>query len=206
MRTLTLDEYADLAEHESSEERLEKLSPEHRSPRLFSQRATELQSSAHLEVRVESDARQLPVLGLGREFHYDYCSYAHCLARQQAGESLLVSLAFKEGQVVGYAIAALQADGSREIEILDVAKSYRRASGLKLDLIVQDETFSVGVAHVVVVELLRTFHGELTVVARESPSRYVFKSLGFAELPGDSCRLHKLPEALDQHSPQGVPA
>jgi hypothetical protein len=200
MRTITLDEFVDLfPDRVSSEERLEKLGPECWSPRLFSQKATELQDNAKLEVRVVDDASQLPELGSEREFRYDYCSYAACLKRQQAGEKLFVPLALKDGQVVGYAITALIPDGSGEIEILEVAESSRRESGLKVDLIVQNETFSVGVAHVLVVELLRTFHGEVRVDATNSPSRYVFKSLGFAELPGETnpCLLHKLPASRD---------
>lgn len=201
MKIMTLDEYADLAEHESSEERLEKLSPENRSPRLFSQRAAELRRSAELEVQVVSDASQLPELGelaARREFRYDNCSYADCLRRQQEGWRFLVSLALKQEQVVGYAIAAL-ADDSVEIEIIDVAESYQRSSGLKVDLKLQNETFSVGVGHVLVVTLLHTFHGKVTVDATSSSSRYVFKSLGFAGLPGETnpCLLHKLPDAID---------
>lgn len=202
MLAMTLDEFADLApQGESSERRLEKLSPENWSSRCFSEKATELQRNAELEVQVVSDASQLPELGLAaeREFRYAHCSYADCLRRQRDGWRFLVSLALKEGQVVGYAIAALEADDSAEIEIIDVADSYQRSSGLKVDLKVQNETFSVGVGHVLVVALLRTFHGELSVNVTGSPSRYVFKSLGFVGLPGETnpCLLHKLPASLD---------
>ncbi len=203
MLTMTLDEFADLApQGESSERRLEKLSPENWSPRCFSEKATELQRNAELEVQVVSDASQLPELGklaAGREFRYDHCSYADCLRRQQDGCRFLVFLALKEGQVVGYAIAALEADDSAGIEIIDVADSYQRSSGLKEDLKVQNETFSVGVGHVLVVALLRTFHGELRVNATGSSSRYVFKSLGFVGLPGETnpCLLHKLNASID---------
>jgi hypothetical protein len=194
---MTLEEFASLPDDVSSEERLENLSPGDWSPRSFFDKATELQQSANLEVRVVSDASQLPRLDPEIGFSYAYCSYAGCLARQQAGWRFLVPLALKEGQVVGYAITALEADDSAEIEILDVAESSRRGTGLKMDLIVQDETFSVGVAHVLVAALLRTFLGELSVDATNSPSRYVFKSLGFVGLPGEMnpCLLHKPPSS-----------
>ena len=202
MRIITSKDMTDLPEDVSSEERLEALSPESWSPQLFARKAIELQEIVKLEVQVVSDASQLPELGelaAGREFRYDYCSYADCLRRQQEGWRFLVSLALKEGQVVGYAIAALQANDSAEIEIIDIAESYQRSSGLTVDLIVQNETFSVGVAHVLVVALLRTFHGELRVNATSDSSRYVFKSLGFVGLPGGSnpCVLHRLPASID---------
>lgn len=202
MRVVTFDELADLSEDGSSEERLEKLSSESWSPQSFVQKATELQNSAKLEVQVVSDASQLPELGelaARREFRYDQCSYADCLRRQQDGWRLLVSFALKEGQVVGYAIAALEADDSAEIEIIDVAESYQRSSGLKVDLIVQNETFSVGVAHVLVVAFLHTLPGKLRVDATGSSSRYVFKSLGFVGVPGETnpCLLHRLPASID---------
>ena len=207
MRYMALEDYANLPPGDvSSEERLENLSPGNWSPRLFSEKATELQQNAKLEVSVVSDASQLPRLGSGMKFSPDYCSYAPLLDRQQAGWRFLVSLALKDGQVVGYAIAALLADGCAEIEILDVAVSFRRASGLKADLIVQNETFSVGVAHVLVVAILHTFHGELRVDATSSPSRYVFKSLGFAGLPEETnpCLLHKLPASAAAGEGMGV--
>ena len=202
MRFMTSKELADLPQDVSSEERLEGLNSEGWSPQLFAQKATELQEIVKLKVQVVSDASQLPELGelaAEREFRYDHCSYADCLRRQQDGWRFLVSLALKEGQVVGYAIAALEADDSAEIEIIDVADSYRRSSGLKVDLKVQSETFSVGVGHMLVVVLLRTFRGKLRVDATGPSSRYVFKSLGFVGLPGETnpCLLHRLPASID---------
>lgn len=197
MKIMTLDEYADLPEGEGvwSEERLENLSPGTWSPHLFSQKSTELQENAKLEIQVVSDTSQLPGLGSGTEFHYDHCSYDDCSDRQQAGEKFLVSLALKKGQVIGYAIAALAADSSAEIEILDVDTSSRRSSGLKIDLTVENETFSVGLAHLLVLAIVRNFTGKLMVNATHPPSRYVFKSLGFVSRPGESnpCLLWKLP-------------
>ncbi len=195
MRFMTLEEFANLPEGVSSEERLENLSSESWSPHLFSQKATELQENAKLELRVVADASQLPGLGSEAEFSYDYCSYAACYDRQQAGERFLVSVVLKSSRVVGYAIAALAANGSADIEIIDVDASFRRSAGLKMDLTVENETFSVGVAHLLVRAIIHNFQGELRVNATHSISAYVFKSLGFVAQSGESnsCLLWKLP-------------
>ena len=116
-----------------------------------------------------SDANQLPGLGSGEEFRYDYCSYAACSDRQQAGERFLVFLVLKNGRVFGYLITALAANGSAEIEILDVDASSRRSSGLKADLTIEKETFLVGVVHLLVIATLRAFQGELKVDATDPP-------------------------------------
>ena len=101
--------------------------------------------------------------------------------------------------MIGYLITALAANGSAEIEILDVDASSRRSSGLKADLTIEKETFLVGVAHLLVIATLRAFQGELKVDATDPPSRYVFKSLGFVAQPGESnpCLLWKLPTPRD---------
>ena len=199
MQVISLDECADLPEGVSSEERLEHFSSGNWSPQWFFQKAIELRESAKLEVQLVSDASQLPGLGSKTEFSYDHCSYVACFGRQQAGEKFLVSAVFGKGRVIGYAIAALADNGPAEIEILDVDTSSRRSSGLRVDLTIQNETFSVGVAHLLVLAIVRTFPGRLIVNATHPPSRYVFKSLGFVARPGESnpCLLRKLPTPRD---------
>lgn len=100
--------------------------------------------------------------------------------------------------MIGDAIAALADNGSAEIEILDVDTSSRRSSGLKVDLTVQNETFSVGIAHLLVLAIVPTFPGRLAN-ATHSTSRFVFKSLGFVARPEESnpCLLWKLPSPSD---------
>jgi hypothetical protein len=199
MPVISLDEYANLPKGVSSEERLEHFSSGNWSPQLFFRKAIELRENAKLELQVVSDTSQLPGLGSETEFSYDHCSYVTCFDRQQAGEKFLVSVVLGKGRVIGYAIAALADNGSAEIEILDVDTSSRRSSGLKVDLTVQNETFSVGVAHLLVLAIVRTFLGRLIVNATHPPSRFIFKSLGFVARPGESnpCLLWKLPPPRD---------
>jgi hypothetical protein len=175
----------------SSEERLERLPAGNWSPQIFRDKAMELLQAAHLEVQLIADVNQLPYLDQETEYRYDYCSYAACRDRQIAGERFLVSVTIENSRVIGYAIAVLTLEESAEIEIVDVDMSSQRSSGLKVELTIEGEKFSVGVAHLLVDAIACNLHGELRVDATGAPSRYVFKSLGFVPYPGEvnPCQL-----------------
>lgn len=87
MQVISLDEYADLPEGVSSEERLKHFSSGTWSPQLCFQKAIELRENAKLEVQVVSDMIQLPGLGSETEFSYAHCSYVTCFDRQRPGKS-----------------------------------------------------------------------------------------------------------------------
>lgn len=195
-RCITFADLASLPRRVTSEQRLERLPPESRNVQLFRDKLLELQQVANLETRLVSSADQLPDLGSDTIHKYGDC-YVDCRDRLTAGENLLISVIIEGSRVIGFAIAALTGDGSATIEIVDVDRSSGRSSELETELKVQNERFTVGVAHVLIDLIVSEIHGTLLVDATTSSSRYIFKSLGFVPRPGDTNPCHLRRPSVD---------
>jgi hypothetical protein len=186
---ITFAELAALPRRVTSEQRLERLPPESRNVELFRDTLPELQQAANLKTRLVSTPDQLPDLGSDTTHKYGDC-YVNCRERLTAGENLLISVIIEGSRVIGFAIAALTGDGSATIEIVDVDRYSGRSSGLETELELQNERFTVGVAHVLIDLIASEIHGALLVDATTPSSRYIFKSLGFVPQPGDTNPCH----------------
>ena len=188
-RVITFAELAALPPRATSEQRLERLPPESRNVQLFRDKSLELQQVANLKTRLVSSADQLPNLGSDTIYKYGDC-YVDCRRRLTAGENLLISVIIEGSRVIGFAIATLTGDGSATIEIVDVDTSSRRSSELEAELELQNERFTVGVAHVLIDLIASELQGALLVDATTASSRYVFKSIGFVPQSGDKNPCH----------------
>jgi hypothetical protein len=169
----------------------EERSSEHRFDLLASPAAVQNVSKATrdfmsrrgLEVTVTKRPEEIPDIPQSTRFKYsrpgDDGSLKACSDRINDGEDLTVVLVWEEGLLVGYGISASKKDEC-EIEIIDVDYYSRREAGLADTLQLSDQSFHVGVGHVVVNALIEECPRPIHVDATNSSSRYIFKSLGFA--------------------------
>jgi hypothetical protein len=169
-------------EERSSEHRFDLLA----SPAVvqtFSKATRDFKSRRGLEVTVTKRPEEIPDIPRITCFKYsrpgDGASLKACSDRIKHGEDLTVVFVWEEGLLVGYGIAASKNDEC-EIEIIDVDYYSRRQAGLADTLRLSDQSFQVGVGHVVVYALLNECPRPIHVDATNSSSRYIFKSLGFA--------------------------
>ena len=165
------------AKQRSSELRFEKLaSPEMTTvvldaTRLFAEREK-------LSVTMVSQATDIPRTPPGVVFNYSPGSLEECVDRLAGGEHLVTSLVWEEKVLIGYGIAVKKGD-EFDIEIIDVDLYSRRLSGFLRTLQMENETFEIGVGHVVAAALVKRITRPIKVDAKNNVSRYVFKSLGF---------------------------
>lgn len=102
------------------------------------------------------------------------------------GREALAVVVEEENLVIGYGTALR--DRRRkwtELMIVDVDRYSRRSAGLAAEVLLDGQRFEVGVAHVVVLELMNSIQGPLRADATNPGSRYVLKSLGFVHDQGN---------------------
>jgi hypothetical protein len=177
---LSVNENLNTVRRRSSEERLAALRPGSWTPLPFVTAARQLAMDGFTLILCGRDDAIPP---LGPDVHFKYVrAYAEVPDRRAAGEDLLVAIVIEGDRVVAYGIAArLQAEC--EIEIIDVDRSSSRSAGLQVQLEIGEETFGVGIGHVVVDQLVSALRGRILVDATGESSRYIFKSLGFVHRP-----------------------
>lgn len=148
----------------------------------ISQATRDFKSRRGLEVTVTKKSEEIPDIHRSTCFKYsttsDYSSLKECSARIKNGENITVVLVREEGLLVGYGIAVTK-DDECEIEIIDVDIYSRREAGLADTIQLSDQSFQVGVGHVVVNTLIKSCSQSIIVDATNNNSRYIFKSLGF---------------------------
>lgn len=168
----------------TSENRLEVLPADAWSPDVFEAGIKELQRRASLSGTVLRAGEALPNLTPETEFKYRG-SYLECEERARDGEELLVAVVAEGVHVIGFGIARLEPAAATTVETIDVDESSSRFAGLEVALSIGGEEFTVGVAHLVVLLFLDQIEGTMEVDATNESSRYVFKSLGFTQVPGE---------------------
>lgn len=193
-RIITLAELMTQPREPSSEERLAHAPAGTWSAKSFRDATRRFQEAACLRSRLCSGTDYPPDLTADVEYKYGDV-YRDSKERMIAGERLLVAVVLEEPRVIGFAIAAQGPNNETVVEIIDVDRSSRRLSGLRLSLRVNEWAFTVGVAHLLVDLLASHIEGVVKVDATNPPSRYVFKSLGFVSRPGEvnPCLLWRPP-------------
>lgn len=93
---------------------------------------------------------------------------------------MLVLAALEHQAVIAYALIE-QGPSSvgHEVKIIDVEAASRRSAELKTTIQIENETFEIGVGHVLVVSIINQFNVRLHTDATRDSSRYVFRSVGF---------------------------
>ena len=78
-----------------------------------------------------------------------------------------------------------------EIMTIDVESASRRSADVKSTITITDETFEIGIGHVLVLALIDACRASVLRTNATNPqSRYIFKSLGFTSADEDnSCLL-----------------
>lgn len=183
-RILSGDDHLKLAKpaNATSEQRLEALLAGSWSPQLFLNALRDFLPSERFSVSLVGSGGTLPELHPDGSFKY-LPSYPEARSRIEAGEEVRVSVVQEEGWVIGFGIADKD-DGTWQIGQISVDRSSSRSAGLQRTLSVAGEEFTVGVGHVIVETLIAAVPRPIIVDATNSPSRYIFKSLGFTTRPG----------------------
>jgi len=147
-----------------------------------------------LAVRVVSAPDDIPSVPTGLGFKYGGHSGslddAKCL--MEKGQAVLVVFVEENGEVVAYGFSVKEPGQlGTEVKIIDVAREARRSGGLYAEVELEGTIFQVGVAHVLVIELMESTEGPMMTDATNPRSRYVFKSLGFVhdDTTGNPCIL-----------------
>ena len=165
----------------SSENRFELLASS-AAVQSFFKATKEFESRRGLEVNVTKRSEEIPDLPENARFKYsqlgDCNRLQSCSFRIKEGEEITVALVREEGLLIGYGIA-VSMNAQCKIEIVDVDQYSRREAGLEDTFQLDNQSFHVGVGHVVVNALLEVCHRPIHVDATNSRSRYIFKSLGF---------------------------
>jgi len=168
-------------EENSSEVRFDQISsPE--AVETISKATKDFQLKHQLRVTVTKQTEELPDIPPDTGFKYshpgEYGALGSCRIRIGKGENIIVALVWEDDFLIGYGIAAI-VNGKCEIEIIDVDSFSRRNAGLADVIQISEQSFQVGVGHVVVDALLKKCPSPIYVDATHDSSQYVFKSLGF---------------------------
>lgn len=143
-----------------------------------------------LTVRVVRNVEDIPAVPLDSEFKYSKGtsgSLDDARYWMEEGHSVWVVFVEGEGAILGYGIALKQiSEGVTEVKIIDVDRHRRRSQGLYTELDLEGARFQVGVAHVLILELMTHLQGPVETDATSPASRYAFKSLGFVHDEGTS--------------------
>jgi len=188
------------AEH-SSESRLTKLK-ERRCVGIVSSAVKEFCRKENLNVAVGAKPNDVPSIEPRSRFKYSSPESGTLLEQVdelRKGESLAIASVSRKGALVGYGVAIIGKDGTK-IDIIDVELDARRRSGLSLDIMIGDESFSIGVGHVVVHALLKYCSPPFHTDATNEHSRFIFKSLGFSTATyanGNPCLLELRTSKVD---------
>jgi len=148
----------------------------------FSKATIEFQSKHRLKVMVTKLAKEIPDIPQNARFKYSHAggrgTLSACSSKIEDGEDLTIASVWENDLLIGYGIATID-NGECEIKIIDVDSFSRRSAGLAEMLHISEQSFQIGVGHVVVNSLLGKCSRPIHVDATHSSSRYIFKSLGF---------------------------
>lgn len=156
-------------------------------------KALEFQLNNNLEIEIVDQGDDL---SLSQKAIFDYReAFSDAIDRMNSGEPVILTVVKQNSQVIGYGIALNnKTETETEIEVIDVDVQFRRSNKFCKLVIIDDEEFSVGVAHLIVLKFLSSCSYPFRVDSTHSSSRYIFKSLGFKhdDATSNPCILIKL--------------
>jgi hypothetical protein len=174
-----------------TEHRFDALSDKVSSIKAVAQKSEELRSKLSLNIATLTDSDEFPKLPTDTHFKYDdqLPSFYRALL---IGEHVTISVVRRSSRVVAFGIAEVPKNDSVSIELINVAFDSRRKAGVSELLQLEGQEFNIGIGHVLVLHLINELDSKrICTDATTSPSRYIFKSLGFRPYSEDNpCLLH----------------
>jgi len=179
-----------LSRKPSSEQRFDAL-PDRRSAVTAVLQATRMYAeSSSLVVLAPARGDDIPVLDHATHFRYadQYQPFAEALGN---GEQVTIVTVLKDRETTALGFAEVPSKHGVEIMTIDVVQDSRRSAGAQYPMTIDNETFEIGVGHVLVLGLMESIHADvLHTNATTTQARYLFKSLGFVSTDSDnSCLL-----------------
>jgi hypothetical protein len=165
----------------NDEERLDALPPNTLTPTTFVAATDGVLQKFGFRARLFRRGDEVPPIAADQRQTFKYGGeYTDCGEALRGGEDIVIATVLNDGRVIGFGIAEIQGeDGSWEIKIISVDESARRKRGIETTLTIADQQFTVGVAHVLVSQLLQVLPRPIFADATSPGSRYVFKAFGF---------------------------
>jgi hypothetical protein len=109
------------------------------------------------------------------------------------GEDVTILTVLQAGKVVAFGFGEVPSDSVVEIMTIDVAAASRRSADVKSTIKVNDQTFEIGIGHVLVLGLVDSSNADVLHTNATSPqARYIFKSLGFVSTDDENQCLLRL--------------
>jgi hypothetical protein len=147
----------------------------------------ELLRAFGFDARLFRPGEQAPTLAADqwRTFKYgDY--YTESADELRRGNDLRIVALLSGTRVVGFGVAEIEPDldGAWEIKIISVDEGARRKQVIETTPTIADQQFTVGVAHVIVNQLLLALSRPVFADATSAGSRYAFKAFGFEPRAG----------------------
>ncbi len=141
-------------------------------------------------VSVPSRSDQIPDMKPDAGFRYgdQYRPFADALHN---GEAVTIVTVQRDGDVIAFGFGEVPSKDGVEIMTIDVEPASRRSGGVKSTININNETFEVGIGHVLVLWLIESINANALHSNATSPqARYIFKSLGFVSTDeNNSCLL-----------------
>jgi hypothetical protein len=185
-------EEASTDEPTTTESRFDAL-PDHESAvRTVIAAAREFGTSCGAEVIVLTAGDDVAPLKAGAGFRYadQYQPFVDALRQ---GEEVTVVTMTRNGNVIAYGFGELPTKDGVEIMTIDVEAASRRSADVKTSIQINDETFEIGIGHVLALALIDSIQASVVLVnATTAQARYIFKALGFVSRSESNACLLRL--------------
>lgn len=161
----------------------------------FIQATREFAKASGLVIRAPTASDEITDLNGDAGFRYtdQYQPFAEALGK---GEKVTIVTVVKAGEVIAFGLAEVPTKHGVEIMTIDVAQGSRRSAGLKSTIEINEETFEIGIGHVLVLGLIESINAAAVHTnATTAPARYIFKSLGFVSTDEENSCLLRLEKA-----------
>jgi hypothetical protein len=139
----------------------------------------ECEKAVDIIVSVPSASDDLPELTPDAGFRYadQYRPFADALRQ---GEDVTIVNVLLAGEVVAFGFGEVPSENAVEIITIDVGRASRRSADVKSTIKINDQSFEIGIGHVLVLGLTDSIKADALHTNATSPqARYIFKSLGF---------------------------
>ena len=150
----------------------------------------EFTKSAGVDVAVLNASGDAPALKSDAGFRYAD-QYQPFLAALRAGEEVTIVTVARNDEVLAYGFGEIPTKDGVEIMTIDVAPASRRSADMKHSVQLHNESFEIGIGHVLALGLIDSIPASIVQVNATTPqARYIFKSLGFvSRSESNSCLL-----------------
>jgi len=131
-----------------------------------------------------------PKQDAGFRYADQYQPFAEALRK---GEAVTVETVQRAGDVIAFGFGEVPSKEAVEIMTIDIGQASRRSSGVKSTVDINNESFEIGIGHVLVLGLIESIDANVLHANATSPqARYIFKSLGFVSTDEDNSCLLRL--------------